>query len=148
MELLKTASNIHKAFVGINASKLFSEKTGCKFFVLNDADVAGFAELRFGTVANFNGLAIFLTIGTRIGSAIFSNGKLILSTELGHVFMKNGLKPERFTSYAICKTQNLPRISGASVLTIIFCTSKNFSRPKYLYLAEAPVCVSISLKNS
>ena len=105
--VVKTASNIDKAFVGINASKLFSEKTGCKFSVLNDADVAGFAELRFGRVTNFNGLAIFLTIGTGIGSAIFSNGKLIPNTELGHVFMKNGLKAERFTSDAVRKKENL-----------------------------------------
>lgn len=105
--VVKTASNIDKAFIGVNANELFSEATGCHVNVVNDADAAGFAELNFGSVKNFRGLAIFLTIGTGIGSAFFNKGKLIPNTELGHIYLKNGLKGEKYTSDAVRKRENL-----------------------------------------
>lgn len=105
--VIKTASNIDKGFIEVDAVKLFADATGCEVSVYNDADVAGFAELKFGTVRNFNGLAIFLTIGTGIGSAIFNEGKLIPNTELGHIFMKNGKKGEHFASDAVRKREEL-----------------------------------------
>ncbi|HCY00354.1 MAG TPA: polyphosphate glucokinase [Bacteroidales bacterium] len=105
--VVKTASNIDKAFIGINANKLFKKATGCKVSVLNDADVAGYAELTFGKVSRFKGVAIFLTIGTGIGSALFNKGKLIPNTELGHIFMNHGLKAEDFASDAVRKSEDL-----------------------------------------
>lgn len=105
--VIKTAANIDKSFIGIDANKLFSETTNCPVNVINDADAAGFAELNFGTVKNFRGFAIFLTIGTGIGSAIFNKGRLIPNSELGHIYLKNGLKGERFTSDAARKRENL-----------------------------------------
>jgi len=101
--IIKTASNIDKGFIGINAIELFGNAVA----VLNDADAAGLAELKFGTVAKFNGLAIFLTIGTGIGSAIFNKGELTPNTELGQIFLKNGLIAEKYTSDAIRKKENL-----------------------------------------
>ena len=105
--VIKTASNIDKSCVGVNANKLFSKTTGCKVKVYNDADVAGYAELKFGKAKDFNGLAIFLTIGTGIGSALFYQGKLIPNTEFGHVFMNNKLIAEHYTSDAIRKKGDL-----------------------------------------
>lgn len=105
--VVKTAANIDKAFIGVNVNDLFRQATGCSVNVVNDADAAGFAELSFGSVKNFRGLAIFLTIGTGIGSAFFNKGRLIPNTELGHIYLKNGLKGERFTSDAVRKRENL-----------------------------------------
>jgi polyphosphate glucokinase len=105
--LIKTASNIDKSCIGVNANKLFSKTTGRKVSVFNDADVAGYAELKFGKVKDFKGLAIFLTIGTGIGSALFYRGKLIPNTEFGHVFMRNKLIAEHYTSDAIRKKEDL-----------------------------------------
>lgn len=105
--IVKTASNIHKSCIGVNADKLFSKVTGCNVKVLNDADVAGFAELKFGKFQNFNGLALFLTVGSGIGSALFYEGLLVPNTELGHVFMKNGLKCEQYASDAIRKKKDM-----------------------------------------
>jgi polyphosphate glucokinase len=105
--VIKTAANIDKAFIGVNANDLFSKTTGCAVNVLNDADVAGYAELNFGKVKKIKGLAIFLTIGTGIGSAIFNNGKLMANSELGHIYMKNGFKGEKYTSDAVRKRENL-----------------------------------------
>jgi polyphosphate glucokinase len=105
--VVKTAANIDKAFIGVNANDLFSKATGCRVTVQNDADVAGFAELKFGSVKDFMGLAIFLTVGTGIGSALFNQGLLMPNSELGHIFMKNGLKGEKYTSDAAKKRENL-----------------------------------------
>lgn len=105
--VVNTASNIDKEFIGVNANKLFKKATGCKVNVLNDADVAGYAELCFGKVKGFKGVAIFLTIGTGIGSALFNKGKLIPNTELGHIFMKHGLTAEKFASDAVRKNEEL-----------------------------------------
>ena len=105
--IVKTAANIDKAFIGVNANQLFSEATGCEVNVVNDADAAGFAELNFGKIKNYRGFAIFLTIGTGIGSALFNKGNLIPNSELGHIYMKNGLKGEKFTSDAVRKREDL-----------------------------------------
>lgn len=58
-------------------------------------------------VSRFKGVAIFLTIGTGIGSALFNKGKLIPNTELGHIFMNHGLKAEDFASDAVRKSEDL-----------------------------------------
>jgi polyphosphate glucokinase len=105
--VVKTASNIDRDFIGVNVNNLFSAATGCRVKVINDADAAGYAELKFGSVKNFQGFAIFLTVGTGIGSALFNNGILTPNTELGQIFLKNGLKAEKYTSDAIRKKENL-----------------------------------------
>ncbi len=105
--VIKTASNIDKSCIDVNANKLFSKVTGCKVKVLNDADVAGYAELKFGKYKNFKKLALFITIGSGIGSALFYKGTLVPNTELGHVFMENGLKCEHHASDAVRKKEGL-----------------------------------------
>jgi polyphosphate glucokinase len=43
----RTAANVHKSWIGTHAEELFAQATGCPVRVLNDADVAGMAEMRF-----------------------------------------------------------------------------------------------------
>ena len=105
--VIKTASNIDNSCIGVNANKLFSEVTNCNVKVYNDADAAGFAELKFGKVKNFAGLTLFLTVGTGIGSALFYQGKLIPNTEFGQIFMHNQLIAEKYASDAIRKKEDL-----------------------------------------
>ncbi len=105
--IVKTAANIDKSCIGINANELFSKVTKCKVKVFNDADAAGFAELTFSNLKAIKGLTIFLTIGTGIGSAFFKDGLLIPNTELGHIYMKNGLVGEKYCSDAIRKEKDM-----------------------------------------
>jgi len=105
--IVKTAANIDKSCIGVNANELFSKATKCKVKVFNDADAAGFAELTFSDLKSIKGLTIFLTIGTGIGSAFFKDGVLIPNTEMGHIYMKNGLIGEKYTSDAIRKEKDL-----------------------------------------
>ncbi len=102
-----TAANIDKKFIGVNAQELFRLKTENPVYLYNDADAAGYAELKFGHVANFQGLAIFLTVGTGIGSALLYKGELLPNTEFGHIYMKNGKKGEKYASDAVRKTCDL-----------------------------------------
>ena len=80
-----TAANIHKKWIGLNAAALFSELTGCPVSVVNDADAAGLAEMRFGAGRGRNGVVLVVTIGTGLGSALFTDGHLLPNAELGHV---------------------------------------------------------------
>jgi polyphosphate glucokinase len=56
--------------------------------MMNDADAAGLAEMKFGAGRGQPGTVIMLTLGTGIGTAIFYQGKLLPNTEFGHLEMK------------------------------------------------------------
>lgn len=83
--VVRTAANIHKTWVGLDAAALFSEATGCPFYVVNDADAAGLAEMSFGAGRGQMGVVMMITIGTGIGTALFIDGILVPNTELGHI---------------------------------------------------------------
>lgn len=105
--IIKTAANINKSNININANELFTTITGRKTLVYNDADSAGTAEVAFGNGKNAKGLVMVLTIGTGIGSALFINGNLVPNSELGHLFMKNGKIGEKYCSDFVRKNQNI-----------------------------------------
>ena len=86
--LVRTATNIHEDWIDTQVEELMSRKTGCPTHVLNDADAAGIASMKFGKGASLNGLVFFITVGTGIGSAMFYNKVLIPGTELGHLKLK------------------------------------------------------------
>ena len=81
-----TAANIDKSWIGLDAAELFKGFTKCPAYVLNDADAAGIAEMKFGVGKDFpKGVVLMLTLGTGIGSAIFLDGKLVPNLEFGHL---------------------------------------------------------------
>jgi polyphosphate glucokinase len=53
--------------------------------VVNDADAAGVAEVRFGAARAKRGTVIVLTLGTGTGSGVFVDGRLVPNIELGHL---------------------------------------------------------------
>jgi len=83
----RTAANVDKKWIGTNAVKLLSVATRCPVRVLNDADAAGIAEMRFGAGKGRNGVVFIITIGTGLGTAVFTDGVLVPNTELGHIEM-------------------------------------------------------------
>ena len=90
-----TAANIDDSWIGRNAEAIFGAATGCPFSVLNDADAAGMAEMRFGAGRGRSGVVLVLTIGTGIGSALFTDGRLVPNTEFGHIEMDGKAAEER-----------------------------------------------------
>lgn len=81
-----SAANISKKWLGTNINELLFKTAGNKFYTLNDADAAGIAEMKFGIGRKYSkGVTILLTVGTGIGSAVFTNGILLPNTEFGHL---------------------------------------------------------------
>ena len=80
-----TAANVDAAWIGTDAADLFRRRTGSPVVVLNDADAAGLAEMRFGAGRGCDGVVVLLTFGTGIGSALFLDGELVPNTEFGHL---------------------------------------------------------------
>jgi polyphosphate glucokinase len=80
-----TASNVSKKWIGFDLEQALGELTGCEVLVLNDADAAGLAEMRFGAGQGRNGVVLIVTLGTGIGTALFVNGRLVPNLELGHI---------------------------------------------------------------
>lgn len=87
--VVHTAANVSPDWVGNDLASLIEQSTGCQAVVLNDADAAGLAEMRFGVGRQYeNDYVIFLTIGTGIGSAFFIKRELWPNTELGHLVVR------------------------------------------------------------
>jgi polyphosphate glucokinase len=74
-------------WVGQSVDELFSTATGCDVTVLNDADAAGLAEMRFGAGKNVEGVVITVTLGTGVGAGLFMDGKLVPNLEIGKMFL-------------------------------------------------------------
>ncbi len=110
--IVKTATNIDKSWIGTNARELFSKATGLPTYVVNDADAAGMAEIKFGAGKNFKGTILLVTVGTGIGSVVFTKGKLLPNSELGHINL-NGQDAELYTSDAVRKDEGLDWIVWA-----------------------------------
>jgi polyphosphate glucokinase len=83
--VVHSAANIDKHWVGEDADRLFTDATGRDVHVVNDADAAGLAEVRYGAAKGRRGLVIVTTLGTGIGSAMVYDGVLVPNSELGHL---------------------------------------------------------------
>lgn len=84
--IVRTAANVDKGWIGVNASEVISAALGGQpVRVLNDADAAGLAEERYGAGKDNSGVVVLLTFGTGIGSAVIHNGVLLPNTEFGHL---------------------------------------------------------------
>ncbi|MGK5629027.1 polyphosphate--glucose phosphotransferase [Streptomyces sp. URMC 123] len=82
----RTAANVDPAWKDVDAQGLLRERLGgLPVTVLNDADAAGVAEMTFGAGRGRTGTVMVLTFGTGIGSAVFTGGRLLTNTELGHL---------------------------------------------------------------
>lgn len=104
----KYSSNLDPSWKNIQIDDLFSEYCDdTHFTVINDADAAGIAEMKFGAGRHKSGLIITITLGTGIGSAMFYDGQLIPNTELGHMFGLNDKPIEKYAADSIRKLEGL-----------------------------------------
>src|SRR5256714_8730367 len=95
--VVHTAANMDKSWIGLNADAMFSETLGRPVTMMNDADAAGVAEMRFGAGRGRKGVVVMITLGTGIGCAVFHDGVLLPNTELGHLEL-DGRDAERTAS--------------------------------------------------
>lgn len=101
-----TAANVDRSWIGTNAGELFSQHVGGPVTVVNDADAAGVAEIRFGAGKDRKGVIILLTLGTGIGSAVFLDGKLLPNSEFGHLKIR-GKEAEKRASERVRELRQL-----------------------------------------
>lgn len=101
-----SAANVSKEWIGFDADAHFERVLGRSVHVLNDADAAGVAEMRFGAGRRRRGLVMMTTLGTGIGTAIFMDGKLVPNAELGHLEI-GGVDYETKASFAAKERENL-----------------------------------------
>ncbi len=104
---VETAINIDPRWVGTDAEKLMRKKTGLLTVVLNDADAAGLAEVRFGAGKGVEGTVVVITLGTGLGSALFVDGTLVPNTELGHLEL-DGVILEHTAANSVRVREELP----------------------------------------
>ena len=83
--VVRTAANIDKSWIGVDAGALFTQRLKRPVHLVNDADAAGVAERHYGVAKGRDGLVIVTTLGTGIGSALLIDGHLVPNSELGHL---------------------------------------------------------------
>jgi len=105
-EIVKTAANIDKSWIGVNAAAKIEQDTGCPTHLVNDVDAAGFAEMKFGAGKNNKGTVMIVAVGTGIGTAIFTEGRLLPNTELGHLFL-HGMDAEHYAANSVREKEDL-----------------------------------------
>ena len=73
----------------IDIVNIFKENFNCKTILTNDANAAALGEKKFGVAKHMNDFVV-ITLGTGLGSGIFSGGKLLyghdgFAGEMGHM---------------------------------------------------------------
>lgn len=102
----RSAANIHSSWIDAPAEKIFSERLERPVVLVNDADAAGLAEVKFGAAKDNPGLVMVTTLGTGIGSALIYEGVLVPNTELGHLQI-DGHDAEKRAAASVKTTEGL-----------------------------------------
>jgi len=97
---LATAANIDPAWVDYPIAENLTSLLKRPVAIVNDADAAGIAEMRFGVGAGQRGVVIFLTLGTGVGSGTFVDGILVPNTEFGQMEIRGRAAERRSASAA------------------------------------------------
>jgi len=126
--VVTSAANIDRAWIGTDADALFTKATGRDVHVVNDADAAGLAEVRYGAAKGRQGLVIVTTLGTGIGSAIVYDGVLVPSSELGHLEI-DGYDAEKRAASSIKDSEGLSYAEWAERLTVYYRTLEKLFSP-------------------
>ena len=114
--VVHSAANIDQGWIGTDADALFTDATGRDVHVVNDADAAGLAEVRYGAAKGRDGLVIVTTLGTGIGSALVHDGVLVPNSELGHLELHGG-DAEKYAANAARENEDLSYAEWAERLT-------------------------------
>jgi polyphosphate glucokinase len=113
--IARTAANVDNSWINRDLNQLFSKTTGCKVHVVNDADAAGMAEMKFGAGKGQKGTVMLITVGTGLGTVIFTDGRLVPNLELGHIIL-HGADAELYATDAARKKNELDWDTWASRL--------------------------------
>lgn len=116
--VLKTAPK-EPTWIGLNFKELAEKYFNIRCEVLNDADAAALAEIRFGAMRNLPGVSVMLTFGTGIGTAIYHNNSLLMNTEFGRMALPGGIdNAENIASARVKSAERLRWVDYAARVNI------------------------------
>jgi polyphosphate glucokinase len=95
--VVRTAVNLHPAWVGFDLATAVLRSTGRPTRVLNDAGVQGHA------VVTGRGVEICVTLGTGFGFSLFVDGRYVPNVEFGHHPFRKGKTYEELLGDAALK---------------------------------------------
>ena len=131
----KHKGNLSEAWLDVKIDNLF--KTTCDglpFYVSNDADLAGLAEVSLGAGKDVKGKIFVITIGTGIGSGLFYNGRLIPNVELGRIYHTNGEIIEKHIADSARKREDLSLEQWAKRFDVFLHHVKTLHTPEMYIL--------------
>ncbi len=102
----RSAANIDRSWIDAPAEQIFAERLGRPVVLVNDADAAGVAEVKYGAAKGNDGIVLMTTLGTGIGSALIHHGVLVPNTELGHLEI-DGFDAEKRAAASVRTAENL-----------------------------------------
>lgn len=128
------SGNLSPKWLHVKVDKLFKKTCKLPFYVSNDADLAGLAEVTLGAAKKEKGVVIAITVGTGIGSGLFYKGRLIPNLEIGKMLHTNGEIIEFYTADSTRKKEELSLEEWALRLDALFEYIKIVYTPNLLIL--------------
>ncbi|MGD9960758.1 polyphosphate--glucose phosphotransferase [Nocardioides sp.] len=128
--VVSSAANIDKSWIGTDADALFTEALKRDVHVVNDADAAGLAEVRYGAARGQQGLVIVTTLGTGIGSALIYDGTLVPNSELGHLHLQGHGAAEKWAANSVRQAEDLSWKEWAHRLSVYYQTLEALFSPE------------------
>lgn len=128
--VVHSAANIDKSWIDFDADKLFTDVLQREVHVVNDADAAGLAEVRYGSAAGQQGLVLVTTLGTGIGSALVMDRRLVPNSELGHLEVEGHPDVERWAASSVRTKEDLSYPEWAERLTVFYRTLEKLFSPE------------------
>ena len=127
--VVKSAANIDESWIYTDAVTMFRDKLHRDVVVVNDADAAGLAEVRYGAARDQDGLVIVTTLGTGIGSALVYDVALVPNSELGHLEI-DGKDAEAVAANSVRDKKDLSWSDWADRLTTYYRTLERLFSPE------------------
>lgn len=134
--VVRQTTHVSQRWVGTDAQALLSEAIGVDVIVVNDADAAGVAEREFGAIRNHDGLCVFTTLGTGIGTALVYNGVVIPNSELGHVHI-DGPDFEPQVGFSAVRRDGITFEEWAARLTMYYRHLESLLSPQLFVIGGA-----------
>ena len=128
------SGNLSTKWKNIQVDDFFKNICEIPFYISNDADLAGMAEVTLGAGKGKKGMVLVITIGTGIGSGLFYNGKLIPNLEIGKLLHKDGEIIEFFCADSIRKKEELTLEEWALRFDILLQYIKTIFSPNLIIL--------------
>lgn len=127
--VVRTAANIEQSWVDAPGEDIFSQVLGRRVTLVNDADAAGLAEVRYGAAKGRSGLVMVITLGTGVGVAMVHDGVLIPNAELGHIELNGVPDAETVVAASAREREKLTFPEWAERLQMYFSTIESLLWP-------------------